>query len=79
MQPLSRLIGLGFIALCAVAVALKVLVPLPGLAGYAPVDLGFGARATPVELVLWHSAEKRAWLEEAARRFEAGGPAVGAR
>lgn len=79
MRPSSRLIGLGFIALCALAVALKALVPLPGLAGYAPVDLGFGAKPVPVEVVLWHSAEKRAWLEEAARRFEASAPAVGAR
>lgn len=79
MQSLSRLIGLGFIALCLLAVALKALVPLPGAMGYAPVDLGFGAKAAPIEVVIWYGTEKRAWLEEAARRFEAGEASVGGR
>ena len=38
MQSLVRLIGVGFIALCLLAVALKAMVPLPGPLGYAPVD-----------------------------------------
>lgn len=79
MQSLARLIGLGFIALCLLAVALKAMVPLPGPLGYAPVDLGFGARAEPVEVVIWYGTEKRAWLEEAARRFQDEGATSGGR
>lgn len=79
MQSLSRLIGLGFIVLCLLSVALKAFVPLPGALGYAPVDLGFGARAQPVEVVLWYGTEKRLWLEEAARRFEASGATANGR
>jgi hypothetical protein len=79
MQSLSRLLGPGFILLCLLAVALKALVPLPGALGYAPIDLGFGAKAQPVEVVIWYSTEKEAWLEEAARRFEASGATSGGR
>lgn len=79
MQSLARLIGWGFIALCLLAVALKAMVPLPGPLGYAPIDLGFGAKAEPVEVVIWYGTEKRAWLEEAARRFEAAGATSGGR
>lgn len=79
MQSLSRMIGLGFIALCLLSIALKAFVPLPGALAYAPVDLGFGAKAQPVEVVIWYGTEKKLWLEEAARRFEASGATVGAR
>ncbi len=79
MQSLSRLVGPAFIVLCLLAVVLKALVPLPGALGYAPVDLGFGAKPVPVEVVVWYGTEKRAWLEEAARRFAASGATSGGR
>ncbi len=79
MQSLSRLIGLGFVVLCLLSAALKAVVPLPGPLGYAPVDLGFGAKAQPIELVIWYGTEKEQWLEEAARRFEAGGASANGR
>lgn len=79
MQALARTIGLGFLVLCLLAVALKLLVPLPGPLGYAPLDPGLGPRLTPVEVVIWYGTEKRAWLEEAKRRFEARGESVGGR
>jgi len=68
---------MGFLACCLIALALRLLVPLPGLLGYAPVDVGIGPRVTPVEVVIWYSTEKQAWLEEAARRFQARGETVG--
>jgi hypothetical protein len=79
MQSLSRAVGLGFILLSLAALALKALVAVPGPLGYAPVDLGIGPEVQPVEVVIWYGTEKQAWLEEAARRFEAGGAAVGGR
>jgi hypothetical protein len=79
MQSLSRTIGLGFILLTLAALAAKIVVPLPGLLGYAPVDLGIAAPVQPVELVVWYSTEKEAWLEEAAQRFEASGANLGGR
>ncbi|NTU84864.1 MAG: ABC transporter substrate-binding protein [Chloroflexales bacterium] len=79
MRSLSRTIGLGFIALCLLSVALKAFVPLPSALGYAPVDLGFGAKAQPVEVVIWYGTEKKLWLEEAVRLFEAGGATAGGR
>jgi hypothetical protein len=79
MQKLARTIGLGFLALCLLAVPLKLLVPLPGALGYAPVDLGLAPALAPVEVVIWYGTEKQSWLEEAARRFEAEAPTVGGR
>lgn len=79
MQNLARTIGLGFLAFCLLAVPLKLFVPVPGALGYAPIDLGIAPEVAPVEVVIWHSTEKRSWLEEAARRFEAGNPTIGGR
>lgn len=79
MPFLYRAIGLGFLACCLLALALKLLIPLPAPLGYAPVDLGLGPRVTPVEVVIWYGTEKEAWLEEAARRFQARGETVGVR
>jgi hypothetical protein len=79
MQNLARTVGLGFLALCLLAVPLKLLVPVPGALGYAPVDLGLAPPVAPVEVVIWYGTEKRSWLEEAARRFEAGAPTAGGR
>lgn len=79
MQSLSRTVGLGFILLSLAAVALKIFVPIPGVAGYAPVDLGIAAPVRPVELVVWYSTEKESWLEEAAARFERSGANLGGR
>ncbi|MGQ9928575.1 MAG: substrate-binding domain-containing protein [Chloroflexaceae bacterium] len=79
MPFLYRVIGAGFLACCLLALVLKLLVPLPAPLGYAPVDLGLGPRITPVEVVIWYGTEKQAWLEEAARRFQARGETVGIR
>ena len=79
MQALSRTIGLGFIALCLLSVALKAFVPLPSSLAYAPIDLGFAAKPQPVEIVIWYGTEKRLWLEEAVRLFALSTPTVGAR
>jgi hypothetical protein len=79
MQKLARTIGLGFLAICLLAVPLKLFVPVPGALGYAPVDLGLAPPVAPVEVVIWYGTEKQSWLEEAARRFEAGAPTVGGR
>ncbi len=79
MPFLYRAVGVGFLACCLTALALRFLVPLPGLLGYAPVDVGIGPRVAPVEVVIWYSTEKQAWLEEAARRFQARGETVGVR
>lgn len=79
MQKLARAIGLGFLAIWLLAVPLKLLVPVPGALGYAPVDLGLAPPVAPVEVVIWYGTEKQSWLEEAARRFEAEGPSVGGR
>ena len=77
MQSLTRTIGLGFIALCLLSVALKVFVPLPNSLGYAPLDVGIAAKAQPVEVVIWYGTEKKLWLEEAARLFATRNPTVG--
>lgn len=79
MQALARTIGLGFLALCLLALALKLLVPVPGPLGYAPLDPGLGPQLAPVDVVIWYGTEKRTWLEEAARRFEARGETVAGR
>jgi hypothetical protein len=76
---LSRTIGLGFLGLCLLSLALKLLVPIPGPLGYAPVDLGIGPEVPPVELVVWYTTEKEAWLEQAAERFRAQAPTVDGR
>lgn len=79
MQHLSRTIGLGFLLLALAALALRALVALPGPLGYAPVNLGIGPSGQPIEVVLWYSTEKRAWLEAAVARFERAGASVDGR
>lgn len=79
MQSLSRTIGLGYLALCLLMVAVKAFVPLGGPLGYAPFSLAIGPASQPVELVIWYGTEKQAWLEEAVRRFEAQGATVNGR
>ncbi|MFQ3662085.1 MAG: substrate-binding domain-containing protein [Chloroflexaceae bacterium] len=79
MPFLYHAVGVGLLACCLIALALRFLVPLPGLLGYAPVDVGIGPRVTPVEVVIWYGTEKQAWLEEAARRFQARSETVGFR
>lgn len=79
MQPLARMIGLGYLALCLLMLAVKAFVPLPGAIGYAPLALPIGPTLEPVELVIWYGTEKEAWLQDAARRFEAGGATANGR
>lgn len=78
MQNVARAIGLGYLVLALAVTGLKALLPL-GPLGYAPFALPLGPGSQPVEVVVWYSTEKRAWLEEAARRFEASGPTANGR
>ncbi len=75
----SRTVGLSFLALCLLAVVLKAFVPLPGVLGYAPVNLGLGPVVQPVEVVIWYGTEKQLWLEDAVKRFAASGNTLGGR
>ncbi|HWQ15323.1 MAG TPA: substrate-binding domain-containing protein [Roseiflexaceae bacterium] len=76
MQRLTRLIGIGYLAICLLALlATTFVAPL----GYAPFPLQIGPAREPVVLTVWYGTEKRAWLEEAAARFAQGDPRVGGR
>lgn len=78
MQALARTIGLGYLALVLLVAALKALLPL-GPLGYAPLGVPLGPGSRPVEVVIWYSSEKQAWIEEAAQRFVAEGGSLGGR
>lgn len=78
MQALARTIGLGYLALALLVAGLKALLPL-GPLGYAPLAVPLGPGSRPLEVVIWYSSEKQAWLEEAARRFAAEGGSLGGR
>jgi len=72
MLRIARTIGVGYLALALLVTALKAFVPL-GALGYAPFAVPLGPGGQPIEVVVWYGTEKQAWLEEAARRFEASG------
>ncbi len=71
MQMFARVVGLGYVGIVVLMLLVKAFVPLPGVVGYAPLPLALGPASRPIELVVWASPEKRAWLAEAVRRFEA--------
>jgi hypothetical protein len=78
MSTLSRLIGLGYLALCLLVIGAKALIPL-GPIGYAPLAIPLGPGEQPIDLVIWYGTEKEAWLQDAAQRFEASGARVNGR
>ncbi len=76
MQPMARLIGIGYLLVCLASIAATAFI---GPLGYAPLPLGIGPAQEPVVVTIWYGTEKREWLEESARRFAATNPRVGSR
>ena len=76
MQRLSRIIALGYIAICLVILGASLAV---GPLGYAPFPLVKASIRPPVVVTIWYSSEKRDWLSAAKDRFEATQPAVNGR
>ncbi|HEX9372291.1 MAG TPA: substrate-binding domain-containing protein, partial [Roseiflexaceae bacterium] len=74
MQRLSRIVGLGYIAICLATLAGTVLF---GPLGYAPLPLVAGPARAPIVVTIWYGTEKREWLEAARTRFEATQPVLG--
>src|SRR5215218_2030534 len=71
MLRLSRIIAIGYIALCLVALALSALI---GPLGYAPFPLIPAPSRPPITITIWYSTEKREWLEAAQKQFAAANP-----
>jgi hypothetical protein len=76
MLRLSRIIAIGYIAICLVALALTALL---GPLGYAPFALVPAPTRPPVVVTIWYSAEKKDWLEAARQQFEATAPTYNGR
>jgi hypothetical protein len=76
MLRFSRLVGVTYLLICLAALLGTVFI---GPLGYAPLPLPFARTPEPVVVTVWYDAEKRAWFEDAARRFEATSPSVGNR
>ncbi len=74
MQRLSRIVGLGYIAICLATLAGTVLF---GPLGYAPLPLVAGPARAPIVVTIWYGTEKKEWLEAARTRFEATQPVLG--
>ncbi len=68
MLRLSRIIAIGYIALCLVALALTALI---GPLGYAPFPAIPAPVRPPITITIWYSTEKKEWLEAATQQFEA--------
>jgi hypothetical protein len=76
MKNITRLLGFGYLAIALLAtLASNTIGPL----GYAPFPISIGPAPEPVVVTIWYGTEKRAWLEEAARRFAATSPRQGRR
>jgi Bacterial extracellular solute-binding protein len=71
MLRLSRIIAIGYIAICLLALALTALI---GPLGYAPFPLVPAPARPPIAVTIWYSTEKREWLEAARQQFEATNP-----
>lgn len=76
MHTVTRLLGIGYLAICLIALVGRAFI---GDIGYAPLALPIGPAQQPVVVTIWYGTEKREWLEEAVRRFAATNPRVGAR
>lgn len=66
MLRIAQLLCIGYLVL---AVGLIILTPVIGPFGSAPFQLPLGPSHDPVVVRIAYGTEKRAWLEEAARRF----------
>ena len=76
MLRLSRIIAIGYIAICLLTLALT---PLLGPFGYAPFPVVSGPARPPIVITIWYSTEKREWLEAAKQRFDASNPTLSGR
>jgi hypothetical protein len=76
MLRLSRIIAIGYIAICLLALAGAALI---GPLGYAPFPLIPAPARPPIVVTIWYSTEKREWLEAARQQFEASNPAYNGR
>jgi hypothetical protein len=76
MQRLPRLVGVGYLLVCALALLATA---FAGPIGYAPFPLPIGPAREPVVVTIWYGTEKRAWLEDAVARYTATNPRVGGR
>jgi hypothetical protein len=76
MLRLSRIIALGYIAICLLALVGTLLI---GPLGYAPFPLVPARARPPIVVTIWYSTEKREWLEAARQRFEATSPTYSGR
>jgi hypothetical protein len=76
MLRLSRIIAIGYIAICLITLGLTALV---GPLGYAPFPVVAAPARPPIVVTIWYSSEKKEWLEEAKQRFAATNPVLGGR
>jgi hypothetical protein len=76
MLRLSRIIAIGYIAICLLALAGSALI---GPLGYAPCPLIPAPARPPIVVTIWYSTEKREWLEAARQQFEATRPTYNGR
>lgn len=76
MQRLSRIIALGYIAVCLLALGGRALI---GPLGYAPFPIVSGPARPPIVVTIWYGTEKQDWLEEARARFAATNPTYAGR
>ena len=76
MLRLSRIIAIGYVVICLLALALTALL---GPLGYAPFPLVPARARPPIVVTLWYSTEKREWLEAAKAAFEQTNPTYGGR
>jgi hypothetical protein len=76
MLRLSRIIAIGYIAICLVALGITA---LAGPLGYAPFPVVAGPARPPIVVTVWYSTEKKEWLEDAKKRFDATNPVLGGR
>lgn len=76
MQHLSRIIALGYMAICLAVLGASLAL---GPQGYAPFPLVKASIRPPVVITIWYSSEKHDWLTAARDRFEAAQPAVNGR
>src|SRR4051794_13663513 len=76
MLRLSRIIAIGYIAICLATLAATALL---GPLGYAPFPLTTGPARPPILVTIWYGTEKKEWLEEAKKRFDDTKPTLNGR
>jgi hypothetical protein len=76
MKNITRLIGIGYIIIVLATAGISAVL---GPVGYAPMPIQLGPTPEPVIVTIWYSTEKKAWFEEAVRRFNENNPRQGRR